>query len=93
MFVVYTMIQWCRRKRTDDILKEDEIINYEDMVVIQTKPVPLVFDDPSSIAHKDYGSPKGKSLRRNTKSEDFDVHMYLTEMAATKSSGSEVCIN
>ena len=85
------MFQWCRQKKTHDILKEDEIINYEDMVAIQTKPIPVVFDGHSSIAHNDYGSPKGRSQRKNTTSDDFDVPMYLTEMPAIKSSGSEVC--
>ena len=78
------MITWCRRNSGHEILKEDEVINYDDMVAIQTKPIPVVFEDPYKRELDDYNFPKTRA-GTSTSSDDFDVPMYFSELSQGES--------
>ena len=87
MFFVYKLIEWCRNSNNN--FPEDETILFEDMVAIQTKPVPVVFEG----AFTRVNTLKDKNKTRITASDDFDVAMYISEVSKGNSlENSEVGI-
>ena len=76
------MVKWHKRSGTHGILKEEEAINYDDAVAIQTKQVPVVHDDTSGAQHSELLTSKGKQ-RKTRASRDFDVPMYFSEVSQT----------
>ena len=87
---MYKLIQWCRPSQTHEPLKEDEVIHYEDKVAIQTKPIPVVYDEPFRLMQGH--SRKSKSTdEKAMSSDDFDISMYSSEISKSKEiEGTEV---
>ena len=82
-YFVYKLVQWCRPSPAHEPLKEDEFIQYEDKVAIQTKPIPVVYDEPFRLMPGD--SRKSKSRDQKAMSSDeFDASMYLSEISKSK---------
>jgi len=82
-YFVYKLVQWCRPSPAHEPLKEDEVIQYEDKVAIQTKPIPVVYDEPFRLMPGD--SRKSKSRDQKAMSSDeFDASMYLSEISKSK---------
>lgn len=80
VFIIYMIVKWCRRNELHPILREEETINYDNSVSIQTKPVPVVFEQPLGLVHGN-SEESIKEHDKRTSSEAFNVPMYFSEIS------------